>query len=353
MPFKFLKFKTIQLNTLSQLGDGWKNLIIAISWFLIISFLHYWLNFLHEDRRIITMGYMPVVTNLSAPILDQVSKKANSGRYRFVAMKFASFAEMAESLRHGHIDAAFMIAPLAIVLRQQKEDIKVVYIGNRHESTLVTRKDLNIKSLVDLAGKTIAVPMRYSGHNLGLRRLLAEQAPTINVKIVEMNPPDMAAALTSGALDAYFVGEPFAATTLLNGKAQKLFYVEKIWKNFICNLLVVRQKFIATEPEAVKALITGAVRAGLWAKEHPDAAAKIASKYWGQPKKLVKYAINNPPNRIVYDKFIPKVNELEEIAELMVRFGLAEQANIEGLIDASFATMVNLGNIKFENILPQ
>ncbi|KOR27437.1 hypothetical protein TI03_06910 [Achromatium sp. WMS1] len=228
-------------NILNRLEAGWRVLILATVWLLIISFLHYQLNFLHEERRIITLGYMPVVTNLSAPILDYASKSINSGRYRFVAMKFASFAEMAESLRHGHIDAAFMIAPLSIVLRQQGEDVKVVYIGNRHESTMVTQKALQIKSIADLDGKTVAVPMRYSGHNLALRRLLVEQAPTANVNIVEMNPPDMAAALTSGALDAYFVGEPFAARTLLDGTAQRLFYVKNLADNVKTILLITKR----------------------------------------------------------------------------------------------------------------
>lgn len=341
-------------NFMPKIGTNWKIFIGAISWLLLISFLHYRLNFEHQDRRIITLGYMPVITNLSAPLLDQASKDVTAGSYRFVAMKFASFAEMAESLRHGHIDGAFVIAPLSIVLRQQGEDIKIVYIGNRHESTLVTRKDLNIKSLKDLEGKTIAVPIRYSGHNLALRRLLAEKAPLIDVNIVEMNPPDMAAALGANSLDGYFVGEPFAAKTLFAGKSQRLHYVEEIWDGFICNLLIVRQGLIKTEPNAVKALVTGAIRAGLWAKEHTDDAAAIAAKYWNQPIDLVQYAMNTPPNRIIFDRFTPKQKEMQEMADLMLRFGLLETSDIAGLIDASFAEKTDLHNLtNLRSILPQ
>ena len=79
---------------------------------------------------------------------------------------------MAEALRNGQIQAAFIIAPLAIVLRQQGEDVRVIYIGNRHESTLVARSELNATKLADLEGKTVAVPMRYSGHNLGILKQL-------------------------------------------------------------------------------------------------------------------------------------------------------------------------------------
>jgi NitT/TauT family transport system substrate-binding protein len=142
--------------------------IIAAAWLIFISFAHYYLNFEHGSKKNIYIGYMPVVTNLAAPLLDQASKE--NSEVRFNALKFSSFSEMAESLRNGKIDAAFIIAPLSIVLKQQGEDVKIVYIGNRHESTLVVRKGLKIRSLSDLSGSKIAVPSRFSGHNITLRK---------------------------------------------------------------------------------------------------------------------------------------------------------------------------------------
>ena len=208
------------LSILPNVPKYSKVLIGTLTWLFLISWLHFTLNSESSDRRIINIGYMPVITNLSAPMLDHVSKESDGIRYK--ALKFASFAEMAESLRNGQIDVAFMIAPLSIVLRQQGEDMKVVYIGNRNESTMVTRTDLKADSLHDLIGKTIAVPMRYSGHNISILNLIEEQKLTGSINVVEMNPPDMAAALSTGALDAYYVGEPFAAQTLRTGQSEKL-----------------------------------------------------------------------------------------------------------------------------------
>ncbi len=313
----------------------WRVLSLSLVWLSLISGLHYWLNYDHSQRRIIKMGYMPVITNLSAPILDAVSAEGNG--VRFKAIKFSSFAEMAESLRNDHIEVAFIIAPLSIVLRQQGEDVKVVYIGNRHESTMVVRAGLGIKTLADLAGHKVAVPMRYSGHNIALRGLLAKEGLEDQVSIVEMNPPDMAAALATGGLDAYFVGEPFAAKTLQTGQSELFFYVEKIWPNFICNLVIVKQSLIEREPETVAAFVEGAARAGIWARDHVDEAAEIAAKYWNQPVDLVKYAMTNPPDRIVYDRFVPKAEELGEMARRMVQYGLSEHADIAGLIEDRFA----------------
>jgi len=146
--------------------------IIATGWLIFISCLHLQLNFEPRQRTVVRMGYMPVISNLACPLLDYATKDGNG--IRFEALKFSSFAEMGEALRNGHIQAAFIIAPLAIVLRQQAAGAKVVYIGNRHESTLVVRKDLEVRDFRDLANKKIAVPIRYSGHHVAIRRV-AEQ----------------------------------------------------------------------------------------------------------------------------------------------------------------------------------
>ena len=116
------------------LSTGWKIGLIALGWLVLISWLHYALNFERDSGQLIRMGYMPVITNLAAPILDYASEGRKG--LRFEALKFSSFAEMAEALRNNHIQAAFIIAPLSIVLHQQGAGVKIIYIGNRHESTL-------------------------------------------------------------------------------------------------------------------------------------------------------------------------------------------------------------------------
>jgi NitT/TauT family transport system substrate-binding protein len=322
---------------------AWKMVLAALGWLILISGLHFWINGGGSGRFQVRLGYMPVVTNLAAPLLDHLTRDGDGIRFR--AMKFASFAEMAEALRNGQIQAAFMIAPLAIVLHQQGEDVRVVMIGNRHESTLVARKELKAHSVADLEGRTVAVPMRYSGHNLCLLRQIEELGLENRLRIVEMNPPDMASALATGSLDAYYVGEPFAAMTLQAGESSLVQYVEEIWPGFICNLVVVRQSFIDSRPEAVATLVAAAARAGLWARSHPGAAARIANRYWKQPLEVVEYALSTPPNRVVYDRFCPKSEELQKMADLMARYGLVEDNTIDGLVEDRFARQVDLARI--------
>lgn len=339
MQFNRAPTKGVPRQTLSI-----KLTVLFLSWLVVISLLHYQLNNRQpKKKQVVRMGYMPVVTNLAAPLLDYVSRDGHN--VHFEALKFSSFAEMAEALRNGNIQAAFIIAPLAIVLRQQGVDVKVVMIGNRHESTLIARKSLHAKNLEDLAGHTIAVPMRYSGHNLCLLKMIEEKGLEGKIRVVEMNPPDMAAALTSGALDAYFVGEPFAAQTVLSGDANVVAYVESLWPNFICNLILVENKWLAANFALAEKLVETAARSGLWAKQYPYQAAQIASRYWNQPIDLVHHALTVPSDRIQYNQFIPKTDELQVMADLMVHFNLIDHADIQGLVDDRFALAANTSGI--------
>jgi NitT/TauT family transport system substrate-binding protein len=327
--------RSSMLNKLVK-SSGWQVSLVALGWLVLVSWLHVYLNFDHAQRRLIRMGYMPVITNMAAPLLDYASKDGSG--VRFEALKFSSFAEMGESLRNGHIQAGFIIAPLSIVLHQQGAGVRIIYIGNRHESTLVYRKDLDVKSFADLAGMSIAVPMRFSGHNIATRQL-AEKFGIAGgrLNIVEMNPPDMASAMATGSLDAYFVGEPFAAKTVFAGDSKVLYYVEQVWPGFICNLLLVSQDFIDKRPQDVQLLVQGAARSGYWARNNPKEAAKIACQYWNQPEQLVEYALETPPDRVVFDRYIPKEEEIQFLADEMVRFNLIKSNDIKGLVDARFA----------------
>uniref|UniRef100_UPI0040571AEA ABC transporter substrate-binding protein n=1 Tax=Candidatus Electronema sp. TaxID=2698783 RepID=UPI0040571AEA len=331
------------LSDLKQ-SKSWQLAAGTAGWLLLITALHLWLNFDYGKKQVFTMGYMPVITNMSAPLLDHVSK--DSKDVYFKALKFSSFAEMASALRSDKIQAAFIIAPLSVVLRQQGVDVKVVYIGNRHESTLVAKKSLNVRSFEDLGGKTVAVPIRYSGHNLSLLELMDQKGMQGRLNIVELNPPDMASALASGSLDAYYVGEPFAAQLLMQGKkspADLVLRVEEVWPSFICNLVIVKQSSIERDPKLVRTFVRGAARASLWAKTHQEEAAEIAAQYWSQPPDVAKFALSS--RKVVFDQFLPKKEEMLQIADLMVKHKLIEKNNIDGLVDDQFAASVKIEDV--------
>lgn len=320
---------------LNAVPAGIKVLVLAFLWLVVISMLHWKMNYDHGTQRVIRMGYMPVISNLACPLLAEATKDRED--FRLEAVKFASFADMGEALRSGKIQVAFMIAPLAIVLRQQGEDLRVVYIGNRHESTLVVDTQSGIRTFSDLADKTVAVPMRYSGHYLAMRALARKFGLEKRIHIVEMNPPDMPSAMGADALDAYFVGEPFAARAVMSGDARVLFPVRKIWPGFICNLMLMPGSFIEKDKEIAEKIVHWAVRSNVWASQNPEEAAAVAARYWNQPEELVLHALTDPESQVEYGLYEPQEQEMELMAEQMKEFGLVKDTAIDGLVDARFA----------------
>lgn len=308
----------------------------AIAWLVLITVLHLFLNRESKAANRVIVGYMPVVANLASPLVDYVTKGDD---LYFEARKFASFSEMGEAFRSGRIQAAFIIAPLAIRLFEQGVPMKIVYIGNRHESTLVMRAGERCESPFDLIGKKIAVPIRYSGHFLALKRYMrAYGLNESQVRILEVPPPEMPAALASSEIDGYFVGEPFASKAMENGTGKRFLDVESIWPKFICNLLIVRGELIESHPEWVRKLVSTAARSGLWAQDHMEETVKIASSYWGQDLRFVQYVFSNPPNRYRFDLYTPIAEELAEMVREMLLEGLAEkQMDARSMVDDRFA----------------
>ena len=161
-----------------------------------------------EARETLTVGFLPVTCHLTCPVTDFATR--TSATTRFVSQRFTDFPTIVESIKGGRLEASFMIAPLAMKLREQGMPVKILYLGHRDGSTVMVRKDLPAKDLRDLRGKTFAIPSKYSNQYLVIHKLMEDQGVKPDeIRFVELPPPDMPGALAAKAIDAYFVGEPY------------------------------------------------------------------------------------------------------------------------------------------------
>src|SRR3954454_9006446 len=79
---------------------------------------------------------------------------------------FQGFPEIKEALMSDKMQAAFMVAPMAIALRAQGVPVKIVYLGHRYGSAVVVSKDGPVRSVPDLRGRIVAIPSRFSDERL-------------------------------------------------------------------------------------------------------------------------------------------------------------------------------------------
>jgi NitT/TauT family transport system substrate-binding protein len=259
---------------------------------------------------------------------------------------FQGFPEIKEALISNQMQAAFMVAPMAIALRAQGVPVKIVYLGHRYGSAVTVRKDGPVHSFTDLKGKTIAIPSRFSDERLILfRALKVHGMKPSDIRMVEMAPPDVAGALAASAIDAFSMGEPYPSQAEMAGFGRILFHAREYWPDYISCVLVVREDVIEKKPEAVQVLVDGIARSGLWL-ENPEkklarrehAADFVGRFYFRQDPRLLKWALTKPVDRVQYQPLTPLRKDFELIVSLMQETGVLDRdIAFEEYIDPRFA----------------
>jgi NitT/TauT family transport system substrate-binding protein len=287
--------------------------------------------------RELTVGFLPVTCHLTCPVTDYASKTTETNT-NFNSRVFSDFPTVVSALQAKRIQATFMIVPLAMKLREQGVPVKICYLGHRDGSEIVVGKFSEIRSMKDLKGKTVAVPSLFSNQNFVFHKLMIDHGMELNdVNFVVLPPPDMPTALASGAIDAYFVGEPFCAKAELDGTGRVLYYARDIWPNFISCALVVHEDLIKSNPAVVQDLVRGISASGAWAETHRAEAAKLVSPYYRQDEKVLNYVLTSEPSRVSYVNLTPTDKDFQMIQAMGLALGLlTKKIPMDELIDRSF-----------------
>ena len=315
-----------------------KALILVFAWLIVISAMHSWLNvnwaavlndYRPIEQRKISVAYLPVTCQLTCPVTDYISKYSQSGE-EFLPRMFQGFPEMKEALISNRVQAAFIVAPMALALKAQGVPIKVVYLGHRYGSAVVVQKNGPIKTFADMRGKTIAIPSRFSDERLLLFRAMKVWGiKPSEIKMVEMAPPDVSGALAAHAIDAFVMGEPFPSQAEIGGFGRVLFQAREYWPDYMSCILVVRQDLIDRRPDIVQVLVDGVARSGLWldtSKPHREQAADFVGRfYYNQKPALLRWALTKPLDRVVYSPLAPRKADFDMVRDLMMETGVLDK----------------------------
>jgi NitT/TauT family transport system substrate-binding protein len=284
---------------------------------------------LPPEKRRLNVAYIPVTCHLACPVTDYISKFSKSGEI-FLPRMFQGFPEIKEALIANKMQAAFIVAPLAIALKAQGVPIKIVYLGHRYGSAFVVQKDGPIHNFGDIRGHTIAIPSRFSDERLIVFRAMKVWGiKPSEVKMVEMAPPDVAGALAAKAIDAFSMGEPFPSLAEMGGFGRVLFHAREYWPDYMSCVLVVRQDIIDSRPEAVQVLVDGVARSGLWLEQgkpyRDDAADFVGRFYYNQKPALLQWALTKPLTRVMYSPLAPRKPDFDLVRDLMIETGVLDR----------------------------
>jgi len=288
------------------------------------------------------VGGLAVTCSLTLPVAC-AARAAAGGGARFGYSKYNGWPEVKESLMSGSLQAAFMLAPLVMDLADKKVPIKIVSLGHRSGAVIMVRTDSSYRRFRDLAGKTIAIPSRFAVDFLFLRKMLAlENMTPKDIKVVEMAPADMPAALYVKAVDAYCTGEPFGATAQRAGYARVLRMTRNEWPKYICCVLTAREELIRTNRPLVQELVNYVLGAGAWLDQRPQNRTKgvqIAARrdYFNQDPNVLRFVMENPADRVTYGDLRLIRQEFDDLMQLSIAAGtLSHPVAYEKYVDDSF-----------------
>src|SRR5947207_12653837 len=135
---------------------------------------------------------------------------------------------------------------------------------------LVARQGSGINTIADLKGKKIGTPFVSTSHFQLLYAMQQAGIKPNEAQVLNMRPPEIAAAWGRGDIDATFIWDPVLSTVKKNGKA--MMTSGDICKKGACTFdgLIVTKKFAQENPDFMVAFV--------------KALAKADADYRGNPK---------------------------------------------------------------------
>jgi NitT/TauT family transport system substrate-binding protein len=268
----------------------------------------------------------------SIPAAYMVDTKPLINGRTVVFDKYATPQALLPKMLKGETDIGFMPANIAAkVYNSAAGALLCAGISGNGNLYLIT-KDRGIKTLADLAGKTVSVAGQGATPEYMLRWILAQnRIPTDiqnGVKLDYTVPtPDIAAELLSDKIKYAVVPEPFATVALMKSKdivrALDLQYefgaIEGKNATYPLTVMVISKSIAEHEPETVRAFISAYNDSLAWTIANPQKAGVLVQKYTlGLMAPVVANAV--PYSCLVWKNAVDSKNEIERLLSIFLEF---------------------------------
>ncbi|AEG49410.1 ABC-type transport system periplasmic component [Sphingobium chlorophenolicum L-1] len=239
-------------------------------------------------------------------------------------VRTTSWATLRDRLVFGQVQAAHMLAPLAVAvtlgLSQQAAPLSAPYKLNVNGNMLVMASEFAQALDPDVAARlddplgtahdfataiglwkrkpVIGVVHRYSSHSVMLRYWLASAGvdPDRDVLLRVLPPSLTVEALRAGEIDGFIAGEPWGSAAVDGGLAEAVAIGERIWRRGVEKVLAFRTPWLEENPDIVDRLLRALARAAAWCDEpdHHEALAHLLSQphYVDQPAEVILRALS-------------------------------------------------------------
>lgn len=234
----------------------------------------------HAADVTLNIGYQPIVEPSRVPQADGTYEKATGAKINW--QKFDGGADVIAAIASGSLDIGYVgSSPLAAAASRELPIETIFVVGLISEAEALAVKSIDKPE--DLAGKKIATPFVSTAHYSLLTALKHWNVDPKSVEILNLRPPEIAAAWERGDIDGAYVWDPVLAQLKKGGKVLATSADVADWGGPTFDAWIVSKKFAEEHPDVVTAFVkvtgdaTAAYRADpdAWNATSPE-AGKIA-----------------------------------------------------------------------------
>ncbi|WP_299129954.1 taurine ABC transporter substrate-binding protein [uncultured Amaricoccus sp.] len=207
------------------------------------------------DDLKLTIGYQTVVEPSKVPQAAGTYEAATGATIDW--RKFDSGADVIAAIASGALDIGYVgSSPLAAAASRELPIETIYIVGLIGESeALVARDGSGVASVADLVGKKVAVPFVSTTHYSLLAALRHEGVDPAKVEILNLRPPEIAAAWERGDIDAAYIWDPALGQIRESGEVILDSAQVAEWGAPTFDAWIVRKDFAEAHPDAVRGFV--------------------------------------------------------------------------------------------------
>lgn len=265
-----------------------------------------------------------------------------------------SWNPVAEAIENNEVDAAFLLAPIAMDLFAHKVPINTILLAHRGGSIMVRNSlgEFMVPCEDFFRNKSFLIPHKLSIHHMlshmffkgiGLKASL-DKGEDVDVNFEVAAPVTMPQFLAkSEQMAGFMVAEPIGSKAVNTNIARKQFMSNELWPDHPCCLLVMRQEFVDNFPDSTQEFVNLLVESGRKISQNVKSAAVTGVKFLDPEgkvglKEAILEKVISDPHGIRWDNLYPDIKEFEVIREYMQNeLGVLKKIDQKKFVNFRFA----------------
>lgn len=314
-----------------------------------------------SGKLLLNIAHIQITDHLGLGVLKSLiaTGKATPKHFALETRCMGGWNPVQQALETGDVDAAFVLAPIAMDLFGFGVPIKLALLAHKNGSICVRKKTASKMSLQEsFKNKCFYIPHAMSVHHMLSHMFMREigldpgvQGKSAGNVSFEVVPPVRMPEMLANNPDAcgFMVAEPMGTKAIAAGIASQLFLTGELWENHPCCVLAVRDEIINDHPQALQEFTTMLVQAGDLIRQRPETAAEVAVDFLDPDKSLglklpILRSVLTEPKGIRTSDLLPSPDDFDRIQKYMVNeMGIGSMIDVGRFVDMRFAEIACRG----------